>query len=527
MVEHATRLFPEGGEAGAAELPESLEVRIEVRDRELIEEFVRLRPGRERDAFTADALRIGVLALRQVRGQVDAQTVRHEVDRLLDELRQGLSEHQSTLGERLSSTLREYFDPESGRFAERVDRLTHEDGELAGVMRRQVSGDGSELGRTLSAHLGPGSPLLTLVDPESRDGLASAFTKLVNKELEGQRSRILSEFSLDNREGSLSRLLTELRENHGKLTNDLGERIDEVVREFSLDDESSALSRLVQRVERAQRQITDEFSLDSESSALARMRRELMEVAQQQSEKISSMEKTVATELAALTARRAEAERTTTHGDEFEDAVARELEIGLAGGGDVFERTGTRVGLIRNCKKGDAVIELGPEQQAAGARIVVEAKDDRSFTMARARQELETARKNRGAELGIFVFSQSTAPESLAPLERVGQDVFVRWDRDDPSTDGYLAAALSVCRALCMRAREHSRDDVDLDAIERAIRDIEKQAAGLDEIKRSVQTIESSSERIVNRVRLMGKNLARGVETLDAGAATVRRALAD
>ena len=510
---------------GSAE-PESLELRLEIRDRELVAELGQHREGRQRDDFATAALRIGVLALRQVRGQLDSQTVRGEFDRMLGELRSGLDEHQRALGERLSASLREYFDPESGRFAERVDRLTHEDGELASVIRRQVSGDGSALVRTLGQHFGPESALLRVLDPQSAGGLAAALEKTVNEELERQSAAILAEFSLDNRDGSLARLVGELRAEHGKLTDDLGDRIGELVREFSLDEEGSALSRLVQRVERAQQRIAEEFSLDSDSSALARIRRELMEVSRAQTEKITQMERTVATEMAALTARRSEAQRSTAHGDDFEEAVASLLEAQVRRSGDVFERTGRRVGRLKNCKKGDAVVELGPEHRAAGARIVIEAKDDKSFGMARARAELDQARKNRGAEHGVFVFSSTTAPAGTPCFERIGADVFVTWDPDDPQTDVFLEAALSLCRALCTRRSQERDQEVDLDTLDRAIREIEKQAQGLDEIKRSAQTIESGSEKILNRVRIMSRSLAQSVETLDQCSAATRAALA-
>lgn len=507
--------------------PQSLDLELQVRDPEVIEELLGHLDGRDRQEFALAALRMGVLAFRQARGQLDAQTVRGEVGRLLDELERGLAQHRTTLHERLEQTLREYFDPQSGRFAERVDRLTREDGELATVLRREVSGDGSELVRSLGQHLGPESPLLRLMDPANAEGLLAGLSSLVNGELERQRERILGEFSLDNRQGSLTRLLAELRESHGELTGELGERIEEVMREFSLEDEDTALSRLVERVERAQQQITNEFSLDSETSALARLRRELMGVAEVQGERIARMERRVAAEMAALAARRAEIDRTTLHGDEFEDAVAAQLAQAASQLGDVFERTGTRVGQIKSCKKGDAVIRLGPDCEAAGARIVFEAKEDKSFNVPRALEELEVARKNRAAELGVFVFSRRTAPEQLGSMTRVGSDLLVVWDREDAASDVLLHAALSVCRALALRGARLASDQVDFEALDRAIRDVEKQAAGLDEIKRSAQTIESGAERILERVRKMSRNLAQAVEALDRGSESARRALSD
>ena len=53
----------------------------------------------------------------------------------------------------------------------------------------------------------------------------------------------------------------------------MDKRISEVTGEFSLDNEDSALSRLMQGVERAQRQISSEFDLNEDGSALARMQK--------------------------------------------------------------------------------------------------------------------------------------------------------------------------------------------------------------------------------------------------------------
>jgi len=46
--------------------------------------------------------------------------------------------------------LKEYFDPKSGRLAERLGRLVKRDGELEQVLRRHVGGDSSELAQTLA-----------------------------------------------------------------------------------------------------------------------------------------------------------------------------------------------------------------------------------------------------------------------------------------------------------------------------------------------------------------------------------------
>src|SRR5690606_28468797 len=133
-----------------------------------------------------------------------------------------------------------------------------------------------------------------------------------------------------------------------KLSEALQLRIDAVVKEFSLDAEGSALSRLVQRVERAQQQISAEFTLDSETSALARLRREWLAIAERQAEQIAELHKRVEVELAMLTTARERDARTTAHGAGFEAALLRWLEQRALAQGDLFTATGATTGTIKD-----------------------------------------------------------------------------------------------------------------------------------------------------------------------------------
>ena len=116
------------------------------------------------------------------------------------------------------------------------------------------------------------------------------------------------------------------------------------------------------------------------------------------------------------------------------------------------------------------MIELGPDSAAPGAKIVVEAKEEEGYSLANAREEIETARKNRDADWGVFVFSKKTAPASLEPFSRYGSDFVVVWDAEDASTDVFLKAGIIAARALCFRAeRQSAAQQVDFEAIDKAI----------------------------------------------------------
>ena len=57
---------------------------LNITDPELIAELEQFAEPAERDEFALKALKIGVLALKQARGQIDADMVRREVGRRLD-----------------------------------------------------------------------------------------------------------------------------------------------------------------------------------------------------------------------------------------------------------------------------------------------------------------------------------------------------------------------------------------------------------------------------------------------------------
>lgn len=510
----AVKAFARPDEA-PEEVGDVFELRLQIRDPEVAEELAAFPTGREREQYAMAALRLGVLSLRTARGQVDTQAVRGEVERMLHTLEKQLVQHRDTMQLTLGTSLREYFDPKSGRFAERVQSLVKEDGELSRVIRGQVEGSDSALSRTLSAHLGPESPVMRGLDPTHSEGLLPRVEEMMAEALRGQRERILGEFSLDNREGALTRLVDELGSHHGKLTEALELRIDEVVREFSLDDSDSALSRLVHRVERAQQQITAEFTLDSETSALARMRGELMGIAEKQSDKISALEQRVASEMAALGAKRSAEAKSTTHGHQFESALLGYLREAAQNGGDLLAETGTTPGLIRNCKVGDAVLELGANHRAAGARVVIEAKEKAGYGAAQAQSELEVACKNRDAEFGIVVVSARCAPEDQHRFYPLGGGVVVVWDAEDSGSDVFLDAALALGRASCVRVRTRDDEAFDVGALEKAVRIVEKQIEGLEEIRTAAETVERGSARILKRVRILDDNLCRAVQSLD------------
>lgn len=503
----------------------ALRLQLEITDPELAAALRAHNAGVERARFALTALRIGVTALHNARGQIDADKLRHESERWFEQLGGMLAQHRDGLMRDLTEGLRAYFDPESGRFEERLSRLVQRDGELEQVLRRQVGGDDSALARTLAGLVGPESELRRALSAEHPGSLPQVLQEMTARVLRENRERLLEQFSLDRADSALSRLVRELREGHGEMSRDIRGTVDKVINEFSLDRDDSALSRLVGRVEQAQRRISNEFSLDAGDSALARMKRELEALLTRHRDESERFRNEVREALVQMNARHAESLRSTRHGGDFEAALCAAVRAQLRAGGDVVDHVGSETGVIPNCKKGDIVVTLGPEQRAQGAKIVVEAKQHGRYGATAALDEIAEARKNRAAQIGVFVFSARTAPADVEPLVRHGHDLLVVWDAEEPASDVFLQAALSIARALCSRiAAAGGARAVSPDRFDRAIRAIEKYAEGLDQFRTWAGTIVSNGEKIRSKAETMARKIARAVEELDACTRELRRA---
>ena len=169
----------------------------------------------------------------------------------------------------------------------------------------------------------------------------------MEKALADQRVRVLREFSLDDPDGALSRLVREIKQHSGEMGESVEKHLAKVVGEFSLDHEDSALSRLMSRVEQAQRQITSQFSLDEEGSSLMRMRKEMLAVFEEQRQVNEKFQIEVRSALADMTARRQESKRSTIHGIDFEADVFECINPLVQKGGDMASHVGNTTGAHR------------------------------------------------------------------------------------------------------------------------------------------------------------------------------------
>lgn len=495
--------------------PSAIELHLIIRDVEIIESLLQYEEGNERNRHAISALGLGLRVLRQASGMVDADTVRNEGETILASLRALLTEKSTEALHGVGDLLKRFFDPESGLLPQRLENLTKEGGELETLLGRHLEGDGSTISRVLEEYVGKGSELFRVLSPEQKDGLLATLKKEVESALEAQRQVILRQFSLDDKESALSRLIAGVTDSNGDLRKELAGDIELLKSEFSLDNEDGVLTRMSQMISRTQRQVEASLTLDDEGSALSRMNRELKKLVNDQAKANQEFQADVRATLEALNARKRESDRSTRRGDIFETRVGEFVRTEAQRLGDIFQSTGSTTGVRPHCKVGDFVVELGPDAVAAGARITLEAKDRQGVDLKCALDEVRTARENRQAQVGIFVYSRAAAPEGIEPLERYGSDMVAVWDPEEVTTDAYLKAALSLARFMVIaEAKLDEAKTADFAEIERAIERIVKDAQRVDEIIKSATTVENGGRKIRDTAERIQRDLEKQVDTL-------------
>lgn len=521
-----------------------LTLTVQVTDPIALMELAARTEGQERDLYATKALSVGILCLREVTSHIDVESLQQAGHALIDEAGDLVAARGNELVQQVSAALKEHFDPQTGLFSARLQTLVEKDGELERILGSYLGSENSTLADSLAAYLSEESPIFKLLSPTEKEGIVSHLKQLIDTALVDQRITILKEFSLDNKESALCRFLNEVSAKHGELHDGLQGKIDGVVKEFSLDQPNSALSRLILRVEQAQKSISDQFStdnhqsainklssmmrdtseqltkqltLDNEHSSLSLIKRELQKSLDSIAQSNAQFHIDVRATLSAFEARKNEAARSTRHGVAFEEAFGAVLASESQNLGDIYTATGTTPGVIRHCKKGDYVVELGGESAAPGSKIVWEVKADNSWDLKKALLELEEARKNREAQIGVFVFSTKTAPDSLKSFGRYGNNIVVVWDSEDVTTDVLIKLVYTLARALVVRDSRAAGENADaIKEIDSAARSLEKQIRQLEELQKWSETIKSNGEKISLKTESMRKELVATVQKLDS-----------
>jgi hypothetical protein len=492
------------------------EIAADVRDRrpESIALFEELDEA-QREQLATDAWSIGLRALHNA--HVAAQesklkdvgtTLLADIDR---QLRAYVEQQKATLG----TVLARFFDPNDGQVTQRLTAFVADQGVLARLLDKYLAPQNSVLAESLARHVGETSPLFKKLSPTDSSGLI----KLLETQLRGVMEQSHDELvrALDPlADGAVARFLRSLRDELKGADEDREKQLSAALAALDANDERSLLSRLVRETNQAHQEVLAAVNPNAPGSPMALLQDSLTKLlqdqaaaqssfAKRQDERQTFFEKEVREALARIETKRTQDQKSTRGGVEFEDAVASFVRSAVQGAPCVFDVTGATAGVGR-CKKGDAVLRFTAESAFAQAAVVFEAKRDGTYTVQKALDELDAARKNRDAGAGVFVMARSHASDLFPRFARYGNNVLVVWDEQDASSDSYLHAAIMVGMALVARSRT-AGDAGEIAALRDVDARIEAELARVEKMEKHAEAIRKNTDGISDELRKAQKAL--------------------
>lgn len=286
-------------------------------------------------------------------------------------------------------------------------------------------------------------------------------------------------------EGRLPRTLEAFLGDRGALRQLVNELFDETKRDSALGRLSALLGAYFDGDASKLARLLDPTRL---GSPLHQFRQEISAEFGRLHEKLAAIE-------AAAAARAAERSKSAAKGTDFEDLLEHLLGELARGAGDLLERTSTEAGDVLRSKKGDFVWTVNPEiTRGAEVRIVVEAKD-RAVSGPKIRDELREAKANRGAAVGVVVFTPERAPSGVAPFDLRAGDVYCVLDPEAPDR-AVLEAAIRLARLLAVAALEDHGAEVDAAAVADALEGIRRQLEAIKSLKTQLTSIGNATKAV-------------------------------
>jgi hypothetical protein len=257
-------------------------------------------------------------------------------------------------------------------------------------------------------------------------------------------------------------------------------------------------ARVQELVEAKLDEVLEQFSLDEGGSAMFRLKEMLSEFFDRLNQSLGI--KAGAAE---------EASKGHVKGIEFEaDLYSAFAEIGRRLG-DETENVRATPGLLRR-KTGDYVATLGETTGAPGTRIAVEVKNQR-VRLKDAIDEMQEAKQNRSATIGIYVFAKGCEPPEVGDFRRVGEDFYCTVDWDHIAVEKplvFIEAAYQVARALAVAtARSASDEALDVQKLMDHVDALISYTERLSDVTTKARTVKNSGEAIEKAAEALKKEL--------------------
>ena len=464
----------------------------------------------QREQLVLDAWTIGLRALHNAHAAAQESKLKDVGAALVADIDRQLRAHVDTQQETMAAVLGRFFDPKDGQVSQRLAAFVDDQGVLARLLDKYLGPKNSVLAEALARQVGEASPLFKKLSPTESDGLVKVLECQLGAVMSQGHDDLVRALDPLAEDGAVARFLRSLREELKGADEDRARQLSTALAALDANDENSLLSRLVRETHRARVEVLTAVNPDAPSSPMAILKTSLTRLleeqtatqtalANQQQVRQTQFEKEVREALVRIETKRTQDQKTTRGGFDFEDAVISFVRSATQGAPCIFDGTGATAGVGR-CKKGDAVLRFTEESAFAGAGVVFEAKRDATYTVQKAIDELDAARKNRGAIAGVFVMARSHASDVFPRFARYGNNVVMTWDDQDPATDAYLHAAVLLGMALVTRSRT-TGDAGDIAALRDVEARIEAELSRLEKMETHSSAIRRNADGLSEEIR--------------------------
>lgn len=471
----------------------------------------------QRRSLATDAWTVGLRALVNAYRQAEESRLADIGKSMVADLDRELEGYVVRQQEVLVQMLKRYFDPRDGQVAQRIESFLKDGGDLSRAMEKYLAPEHGALARTLAKELGENSPLLKKLSPTDSQGIVHVIEARLRQALEQNQTAVAKALDPLAQDGAVARFLTTLRKDMEKADSDRSKQLVLVTKALDANDEASLLSRLMRETQSARVAFVRAMNPDEAGSPLAVLKTSLTTLlekhAKSQAEAMAAVEdrqqkldQYIRESVTRLEERRRGDARSARGGTSFEDVAVQFIQRAVQGAPIIADRTGGTVGLRPNCKVGDQVLRFNGESVFAGSTLVVEVKHDASYSVSKALAELEIARSNRGAQVGLFVLAKSHAPSGFPEMARYGNDILVTWDDEDETTDPYLHAGVILGLALASRSKRPA-DDGDMKALANIESRIHNELARHEKMKKIADRIRKDAEELGEELRKGGDKL--------------------
>lgn len=405
---------------------DSEQFELNISDKEILELLSAYAPDK-REEITLKALRIGLIALKDIEsvGNVDYvekefQKFKSDLEKEFGLLKEGFSKTLQETDDLIKEKLKNNFDPETGIMSRVMDR-----------------------------YLGEGGTLAELFNVENN---TSAVSKI---------KTILSEY---------------------------------------FDEDASTVVRLLDP--------------NNPKSPLSSFKKDIMD-------RLFAIEKEITAKETTQAATKAEAEKGTQKGLVYQELVFMEVEKIAHVLGDTCLPTDNETGQILNSKLGDIVVVLNSTQTGgATLKVVFEAKDKEMY-LSSLLEELEEAKKNRGAGAAVGVVSGKNT------LKNVGETIGIFRDYTNNRSISVLdkeivdpislEVAYKLARAkllLGLKAKEMKSESIDVAAINTLIEEIKNNLSEFTTIKGTLTKATGAINNAQTQIDVMKADLISKLEDL-------------